>query len=317
MLPQLRRFSYHHPKEAAAQITTAAILSLLGKTPSLERLEIHVHTLASSDDTCMAIDLPDLTFISYTADELAEPSMLRFIHYPPSARVKFMIHGTQPLSTLCKDELSAMISHMGSGGVTAAIDFLSLSTYFSNFSMMARIGQETVLDLYVSSATILDDVTPLFKLSNMLPSGIRELRIGGLTSLRKEDRGIFSRRHLQVQTLFCSEVDTSFIRSLWRPPGSGQLPFQELKILHLYNCEIKRASFIAALERFLKERLNSSSPLDLLKIGSCRITKDILRHIEAYVKVEWDGHERFIDDYSNGEESEDGDGDGEEEEDDD
>lgn len=53
--------------------------------------------VATSDDECVAVNLSNLSSVSYMTEELVGPSVLRFIHYPPSAQAKFAVQVHIPL----------------------------------------------------------------------------------------------------------------------------------------------------------------------------------------------------------------------------
>lgn len=223
-------------------------------------------------------------------------SLFRFIRYPHSTRVRFFLEDA-PVpahAAECLDDLTAITLNMGSGDDAANIDTVTLEALNDqSFSMTSRLHDEYVLEIRMASVT--QDLLPLFRLSTLLRlplSGVHNLEILGFASVKEEDWANLFTRQTQAQMLVADQVNLTFIHALTKPLEAGHLPFPKLKILALRSCDFGLTA--AAVKQFLEGRSDLGLPIDVLRIHLCRITKDIVRQMEAFVKVEWDGDEQLL-----------------------
>ncbi|KAL4255145.1 hypothetical protein AB1N83_013757 [Pleurotus pulmonarius] len=301
MLPQLRHLYYTSSlmSNSNSNTTVSQMLSFLRSTPSLERLEI-VGSFGTSDNgskECTTVELTKLLSLSYKAARFEHASLLRFLHYPPTSRVKFVSRSSPSDTTTCATELASIFTRMESSDMAATIETVSLATTDGVYFEM-RMSSHDGLMLEIEFPVVGGEMLPLFRLPVMLPcSGAHTLHIREFCSAQVADWASFFTRHGQIQVLTATEVDSNFFRALLKPSESEPPPFMCLEHLFLRFCDIRDSDNAALVEQILKEHRNLEAHVEVtLEIWDCRVTEDSITRFKAYANVEWDGDQRFVGD---------------------
>ncbi|KAF4566556.1 hypothetical protein EYR36_011987 [Pleurotus pulmonarius] len=293
VLPQLRDLRYMPP---ARRTTVAAMLSFLRSTPSLERLEI-LGPLGPPDsnggEEMSMVELMKLSLFSYITPESGDTSLVRFLHYPPSLRVKFS-SPIPPFDTAtCANDLASILTRAASSDVAAAIDEISFAVTDGAYFDMQMSGHDgAMLEIHLRVAE--GQLLPLLELPAMLPkSNARTLLIRGCHSVTVADWVSIFARHAQIRDLAAADVDSNFLRALSKPSENEPPPFTHLKSLRLSYCDLEE--HMALVKRVLAERSQLEAGIGVtIKIERCTVAGDSIRELEAYAKIEWDGIEEFI-----------------------
>ncbi|KAF4566553.1 hypothetical protein EYR36_011984 [Pleurotus pulmonarius] len=306
VLPQLRRLCYLPPM-GTSRTTVAAMLSFLRSTPSLEHLDIlsALRPLDNGGKETATVELTKLSSLSYTTPEFGDLSLFRFLHYPPSLRVKFSSSFPPPDTAACTDDLASILTRVGESDAAATAEVISLTAMEHDyFDVQVSSHDGPMIDIRFPVLEIL----PLLKLPTKLPcSGSRTLRIRGFHSVTVSDWASFFTRHPQVRDLTAVEVDASFFRALLRPSENEPPPFMGIQRLVLSSCDIEEDTTL--FKRVLEEHRHLEADVGVtLEIEGCRVAADTIRELEAYAKVVWDGIKKLGVDSE--EDSEDSDDDG-------
>ncbi|KAF4566555.1 hypothetical protein EYR36_011986 [Pleurotus pulmonarius] len=294
VLPQLRSLRYM-PLIGTPRTTVAAMLSFLRSTPSLEHLEI-LGTLRPSDNggkELATVELTKLSFLSYTTPDYGDISLCRFLHYPPSLRVKFSSLMPSSDTDAYANDLASILTRVASSDAAAAIDEVSFAAMDGDYFDMQVLGHDgAVLEIHLP--VMEGQLPPLLKLPTMLPySGARTLLIHGFHSVTVADWANIFTRHSQVQHLTVEDVDSNFFRALLKPTENESPPFTHLKSLLLSQCDI--GEHMALVKRILEEHRQLDADIGVtIKIERCRVAQDSIRELEACAKVVWDGIEEFV-----------------------
>ncbi|KAG9223478.1 hypothetical protein PLEOSDRAFT_1101198 [Pleurotus ostreatus PC15] len=293
MFPQLRHLHYVSPMYSNPSTTVSQMLLFLRNTPSLERLEIEGSFETSDDggEECTTVELPKLSVLSYSTVRSEHACLFRFLHYPPSSRVKFVsrTHPTDPAA--CATELASVFTRVASSDMAASMEAVSLAGMYRNyFEMRVSDRDGPMLEVFLP---LRGDVLPLFRLSIMLPcSAAHTLHITGFSSVQVAYWASFFNRHERIRNLTAAGVDSNFFRALLKPSENEPPPFTCLGHLLLRHCDINENA--AVIERILEEHSTLEGDVDVtLEIWDCRVAVGIISQLKSYAKVEWDGGESF------------------------
>ncbi|KAF4596382.1 hypothetical protein EYR40_007929 [Pleurotus pulmonarius] len=286
---QLRRLSYAPPHHVETSVSS--ITSILRETPALKRLTINGPLVTSQEviERSTAVELPELTNLTYITSEFKGSSLFRQLRYPPSVRVTFMSRHGAPIAS-CFDDVKAVPLRMASNDDIANIDFIQICDENIAFRVHVSDCHGQVL-LGLRLELVSESVLPLLEISLMLPrSPAHTFHISGCHLFRKRGWEELFRRHEHVQKLVIEGLNPSCIRALFKSPEAEQPCFAQLKTLCLkvFDTELNGLLVVQVLE----ERKRLGSPINLLEVWGYGygVTDaiEVICQVEGYVKV--DGH---------------------------